>query len=130
MIAEVNKMKTLLTLLVFGSFSLAFALEMQDSTQNRNMEQKQIQNREQNQEKNQGDDNQVKDRNKVYDGDQFSDKDGKKRGKDVFIDKDGDGIADTRAGGMSLNKIRKRTRSGQGSGGQGGNGTGGNGGGK
>ena len=125
MIAEVNKMKTLLTLLVFGSFSLAFALEMQDSTQNRNMEQKQIQNQEQNQEKNQGDDNQVKDRNTVHDGDQFNDKDGKKRGKDVFIDKDGDGIADTRAGGMSLNKIRKRTRSGQGSGGQGGNGIGG-----
>ena len=123
-------MKTLLTLLVFGFFSFAFAMESQDSTQNQNREQKQVQNQELNQEKNQGDDNQLRDRNRVHIGDQFSNKDGKKRGKDVFIDKDGDGIADTRAGGMSLNKIRKRTRSGQGSGGQGGNGSGGNGGGK
>ena len=121
-------MKTLLTLLVFGFFSFAFAMEMQDSTQNQNREQKQIQN--QNQQKNQGDENQIRDRNKIHSGDQFSGKSGNKRGKDVFIDKDGDGIADTRAGGMSLNKIRKRTRSGQGSGGQGGNGPGGNGSGK
>ena len=69
----------------------------------------------------------------MHSGDQLSGKIGKKRGKDVFIDKDGDGIADTRAGGMSLEKIRKRTRAGQkGSGGHGGsgNGSGGNGGGK
>jgi flagellar biosynthesis component FlhA len=123
-------MKTLLTLLVFGSFSFALAMETQDSTQNQNREQKQIQNQEQNQQKNQGDENQIKDINRIHSGDQFSGKNGNKKGKDVFIDKDGDGIADTRAGGMSLNKIRKRTRSGQGSGGQGGNGPGGNGGGK
>jgi len=122
-------MKTLLTLLVFGSFSFAFAMESQDSTQNQNKEQKQIQTQEQNKEKNQGDENQIRDRNKIHSGDQFSGKNGNKRGKDVFIDKDGDGIADTRAGGMSLEKIRKRTRAGQGSGGQGGNGgSGGNGG--
>lgn len=36
--------------------------------------------------------------------------------KDVFIDKDGDGIADTRQGGMSFNKLRKRTGQKQGSG--------------
>ncbi len=30
------------------------------------------------------------------------------KGKDVFIDKDGDGICDTRQGGMSFNKLRKR----------------------
>lgn len=126
-------MKTLLTLLIFGSLGFAFAMETQDSTQSQNREQKQIQNQEQNQEKNLGDDNQVRDRNRVHSGDQFSGKDGKKRGKDVFIDKDGDGIADTRAGGMSLEKIRKRTRAGQGSGGHGGggnDGSGGNGGGK
>jgi hypothetical protein len=123
-------MKTLLTLFVLGSFSSALAMEMQDSTKSQNKDQKQIQNQEQNQQKNQGDENQIRDRNKIHSGDQFSDKDGKNRGKDVFIDKDGDGIADTRAGGMSLNKIRKRTRSGQGSGGQGGNGPGGNGNGK
>ncbi|HSW54050.1 MAG TPA: hypothetical protein VLH59_03095 [Ignavibacteriaceae bacterium] len=124
-------MKTLLALLVFGSFSFAFALEMQDSIQNQNREQQQIQNQEQNQQKNQGDENQIRDRNKIHSGDQLSGKNGKKRGKDVFIDKDGDGIADTRAGGMSLEKIRKRTRAGQGSGGHGGggnDGAGGNGG--
>ena len=32
----------------------------------------------------------------------------KQKGKDVFIDKDGDGISDTRQGGMSFNKLRKR----------------------
>ena len=124
-------MKTLLTLLIFGSINFAFAMELQDSIQNQNREQKQIQNQEQNQQKNQGDENQIRDGNKIHSGDQFSGKYGNKRGKDVFIDKDGDGIADTRAGGMSLEKIRKRTRSGQqGSGGHGGNGPGGNGGGK
>ena len=74
--------------------------------------------------KNQGDESQIRDRNRLHTGDPFFDKNGKKRGKDVFIDKDGDGIADTRAGGMSLEKIRKRTRAGQGSGGHGGSGNG------
>jgi len=32
----------------------------------------------------------------------------KLKGKDVFIDKDGDGICDTRQSGMSFNKLRKR----------------------
>jgi hypothetical protein len=126
-------MKTLLTILLFGSFGFVYASVPQDSTQNQNKEQKQIQ--EQNQQKNQGDESQIRDRNRLHSGDPFSNKDGKKRGKDVFIDKDGDGIADTRAGGMSLEKIRKRTRAGQGSGGQsgggnGGKGSGGSGGGK
>jgi len=31
-----------------------------------------------------------------------------KRKKDVFIDKDGDGICDNRANGMSFEKLRKR----------------------
>jgi hypothetical protein len=125
-------MKTILTILIFGSFSFAFASSLQDSSKNQNREQKQIQ--EQNQQKNQGEDDQIKSRNRVHSGNEIPDTGGKKRGKDVFIDKDGDGIADTRAGGMSLEKIRKRTRAGQGSGGQGGNGgnggSGGNGGGK
>ncbi len=51
--------------------------------------------------------------------------------KDVFIDKDGDGICDSRQSGMSFNKMRKRQGSGQkgpgGPGGSGGNGNGGNG---
>ena len=116
-------MKTILTILIFGSFSFAFASSLQDSSQNQNREQKQIQ--EQNQQKNQGEDDQIKSRNRVHSGNEIPDRGGKKRGKDVFIDKDGDGIADTRAGGMSLEKIRKRTRAGQqGSGGKGGNGGG------
>jgi hypothetical protein len=50
------------------------------------------------------------------------DKPGKK--KDLFIDKDGDGICDNRAEGMSFQKMRKRKyHGGEGSkGGQGGNG--------
>lgn len=123
-------MKTLLTLVVVSFLSTAFAAELQDSTRNQNREKEQLQTQEKNQQQNQGDESQIRDRNKLQTGDPLQNKDGKKRGKDVFIDKDGDGIADTRAGGMSLNKIRKRTRSGQGSGGQGGNGPGGNGGGK
>jgi len=112
-------MKTILTILIFGSFSFAFASSLQDSSQNQNREQKQIQ--EQNQQKNQGEDDQIKNKNKVHSGNEIPETGGKKRGKDVFIDKDGDGIADTRAGGMSLEKIRKRTRAGQqGSGGKGG----------
>jgi hypothetical protein len=127
-------MKTIITLIFFGSLNFVFASALQDSSLNQNREQKQIQ--EKNHEKNQGDQSQIRDRNKLQGGDQLSGKNGSKRGKDVFIDKDGDGIADTRAGGMSLEKIRKRTRAGQqGSGGHGGSGngrsgSGGNGGGK
>ena len=45
--------------------------------------------------------------------------------KDVFIDKDGDGICDSRQSGMSFNKMRKRMGSGQkGPGGPGGSGSG------
>jgi hypothetical protein len=43
-----------------------------------------------------------------------------KKKKDVFIDRDGDGICDERAEGMSFEKLRKRKRSGQGQGGGGG----------
>ncbi len=35
-----------------------------------------------------------------------------KRKKDVFIDKDGDGICDNRAEGMSFEKMRKRKQKG------------------
>lgn len=36
-----------------------------------------------------------------------------KKKKDVFIDKDGDGICDSRQSGMSFNKLRQRLGSGQ-----------------
>lgn len=129
---EVNTMKTILIILLIGSASYLIAAIPQDSTKNRNTEKEQIENQEKNQQKNQSDDNQIKDRNINGDNIQSSDnKDGKGK-KDVFIDKDGDGIADTRASGMSFQKMRKRTRQGQqGGSGQGGNGgSGGNGGGK
>ena len=38
----------------------------------------------------------------------------RKRNKDVFIDKDGDGICDQRVKGMLFEKLRKRHRAGQG----------------
>jgi hypothetical protein len=41
----------------------------------------------------------------------------RKRNKDVFIDKDGDGICDQRVKGMLFEKLRKRHRAGQGGGG-------------
>jgi len=128
-------MKIIFIILLAGLTSLLIASTPQDSTQNQNKEKEQKQIQEQNQQKNQGEDDQIKNRNKVHSGNEIPETGGKKRGKDIFIDKDGDGIADTRAGGMSLEKIRKRTRAGQqGSGGQGGNGgnggSGGNGGGK
>lgn len=116
-------MKTIITLFIIGSLNFVFAFDQQDSSLNQNREQKQIQ--EKNQQKNHGDESQIRERNQLHNGDQFSGKNGSKRGKDVFIDKDGDGIADTRAGGMSLEKIRKRTKAGQqGSSGHGGNGNG------
>ena len=47
---------------------------------------------------------------------------------DVFIDKDGDGICDSRQSGMSFNKMRKRSGTGKnGPGGPGGSGNGSNG---
>jgi len=41
----------------------------------------------------------------------------RKRNKDVFIDKDGDGICDQRVKGLLLEKLRKRHRAGQSGGG-------------
>ena len=43
-----------------------------------------------------------------------------KKKKDVFIDKDGDGICDNRAEGMSFEKMRKRKQKGKEGGNQGG----------
>jgi len=94
-------------------FATAYSFELQDSTKNKNQEQVKEKNKEQDrlqvqeqvQEK-------VKEQSRHKEGTGVKQKDGKKRMKDVFIDKDGDGIADTRQGGMSLNKLRKRARTG------------------
>lgn len=101
-----------------------------DSSQNRQRNQEQNQIKAQEQEK-----NKIQDQIGPKDNPQENAKVERKR-KDVFIDKDGDGICDTRQSGMSFNKMRKRMGAGQkgpGSGGMmGGSGNGGpqNGGGK
>ncbi len=46
----------------------------------------------------------------------------RKRNKDVFIDKDGDGICDQRVKGLLFEKLRKRHRAGQNGGGHNGGG--------
>ena len=48
----------------------------------------------------------------------------RKRNKDVFIDKDGDGICDQRVKGLLFEKLRKRHRAGQNGGGHNGGGGG------
>jgi uncharacterized protein YxeA len=122
-------MKIILVILFLTSSSLAFISTTQDSTKNQNKDKEQKLVQEQNQQKNQSDDKQVKDRNQTGNEIQSPDHKNGKGKKDVFIDKDGDGIADTRASGMSFNKVRKRTRSG-GSGGKEGGSSGGQGNGK
>ena len=125
-----NTMLKILTLILLSAFSFTSAVELQDTTKNQNKVKEQLQVQEQNQQQNQSDEKQIRNRNRL--GDEIQTPDNKKGNgkKDVFIDKDGDGIADTRASGMSFNKIRKRTRSGNsgGQGGSGGNGNGGSGG--
>ena len=54
----------------------------------------------------------------------------RKRNKDAFIDKDGDGICDQRVKGLLFEKLRKRHRAGQNGGGNSGGGNSGNGGGR
>ncbi len=89
------------------------------------------QNQEQNQVKAQGQQNDKLQNQIGPKGDPQTDVKENRKKKDVFIDKDGDGICDSRQSGMSFNKMRKRQGSGQkgpgGPGGSGGNGNGGNG---
>ena len=117
-------MKTLITM-VFLSVGLLYSQTISDSSQikNRNQEKEKVQIQNQNQKKNQNQ-NQIGPKENP----QGEVKQNRKR-KDVFIDKDGDGICDSRQSGMSFNKMRKRQGSGQkgpggpgGSGGSGGNG--------
>jgi hypothetical protein len=110
-------MKTLLTIIIIST-SLIYSQTISDSmqTKQKNQEREQIQNKEMSKAQNQigpkgNPQNDVKQNRKK---------------KDVFIDKDGDGICDSRQSGMSFNKMRKRMGSGKrGPGGQGGSGNGG-----
>lgn len=114
-------MKTIL-IIVFISAGFIYSQNITDSLQNQNKNQVRNQIQKQKQEL-----KIVQDQTGPKQNQQAEVNEQRKR-KDVFIDKDGDGICDTRQGGMSFNKIRKRYGSGQkGPGGPGGSGNGGNG---
>ncbi len=112
-------MKTIIILIVFSA-GLMFAQTV-DSSQIKkvNQEQNQIKNQEQGK-------NQLKNQIGPKENPQGKGHIERKR-KDVFIDKDGDGICDSRQSGMSFNKMRKRMGAGKkgpgGSGGKGNSGT-------
>jgi len=116
-------MKTIITI-VFLFAGLIYSQTISDSTQMRkqNQEKEKIQNRNSEMQ-------QVQDQIGPKQNPEGEVKQNRKR-KDVFVDKDGDGICDSRQSGMSFNKMRKRQGSGQkgpggpgGSGGNGGNGS-------
>jgi len=120
-------MKTIILTIIILSASLVYGQTISDSTQSKKKSQEQEQILKENQEKS-------KTQNQIgpKENPQSDVKENRKK-KDVFIDKDGDGICDSRQSGMSFNKMRKRTGSGQkgpngsgGSGGGSGNGQGGN----
>ncbi len=113
-------MNTIITIVLLSA-GLIYSQSISDSSQNKNQEKERIQN--QNQEM-----KQIQDQTGPKGNPQNEVKQNRKK-KDVFIDKDGDGICDSRQSGMSFNKMRKRQGSGQkgpggpgGSGGSGGNG--------
>jgi hypothetical protein len=115
-------MKTIITIVLL-SVGLIYSQTISDSTQTRrkNQEREQIQNQNPEMKKNQ---DQIGPK-----GNPQTEVKANRKKKDVFIDKDGDGICDSRQSGMSFNKMRKRQGSGQkgpggpgGSGGSGGNG--------
>ncbi len=115
-------MKTLITLIVISA-GLAFSQTITDSSQIRKENQVREQSKFQNQEM-----KQIQEQVGPKDNPKAQVNNERKR-KDVFIDKDGDGICDSRQSGMSFNKLRKRLGSGQkGPGGPGGTGSGHNGG--
>jgi hypothetical protein len=113
-------MKTLFIILVLSS-TLVYSQTISDSTQTNNRNQEKVQVKNQNVEL-----KEVQNQTGPKQNPQIEVKENRKK-KDVFIDKDGDGICDTRQSGMSFNKMRKRNGSGKnGPGGSRGNGNGGN----
>ena len=117
-------MKTIITIVLLSA-GLIYSQTISDSTQrrNQNQEKEKIQNQKQ----------EMKQAQKQIGPKENPQNDLKQnfKKKDVFVDKDGDGICDSRQSGMSFNKMRKRQGSGQkgpgGPGGSGGSGNGGNG---
>ncbi len=122
-------MKNLIITSIFLASGLVFAQSVDTSqVKQKNQEQNQVKAQEQER-------NNIQNQIGPKENPQGNAKMERKR-KDVFIDKDGDGICDTRQSGMSFNKMRKRMGAGQkgpgGGGMMGGSGNGGpqNGGGK
>ncbi len=112
-------MKTIIMLLVFSA-GLMFAQTDSSQIRRENQEKNQIKNQEQEK-------TQLQKQIGPKENPQAEVKQIRKK-KDVFIDKDGDGICDTRQSGMSFNKMRKRMGAGKTGPGSGGSGNGYNGG--
>lgn len=111
-------MKTIITIVLLSA-GLIYSQTISDSTQLRNKNQEKEKIQKQNSEI-----KQIQDQKGPKQNSEGELKQNRKK-KDVFIDKDGDGICDTRQGGMSFNKMRKRSGSGKnGPGGKGGSGNG------
>ncbi|HCY75199.1 MAG: hypothetical protein IH620_07910 [Ignavibacterium sp.] len=112
-------MKTIITIVLLSA-GLIYSQSISDSSQNKNQEKERIQN--QNQEM-----KQIQNQTGPKGNPQNEVTQNRKK-KDVFIDKDGDGICDSRQSGMSFNKMRKRLGAGKkgpgGSGSTGGSGSG------
>lgn len=112
-------MKTIITI-VFLSAGLIYSQTISDSAQikQKNQKEEKVQNQKQEMNKFQ---NQIGPKENPLGKGKVE-----RKRKDVFIDKDGDGICDSRQSGMSFNKMRKRMGSGKkGPGGSGGKGNGG-----
>lgn len=97
-----EKMKTFIITILLVAAGLTFAQTSSDTVKNKEMNQEQIQTQVQQKEMN---------RAQERIGSKENPEDGKNLNRpkmDVFIDKDGDGICDSRQSGMSFNKIRNR----------------------
>jgi hypothetical protein len=101
-----DKMKTIITSIIFFSV-INYAQISSDSTMEAKRNQELKQNREQKSELQTDQQNIGPKQDPETSGKQ------NRKKKDVFIDKDGDGICDSRQSGMSFNKMRKRIGSGQ-----------------
>lgn len=99
-------MKTIIIIALFSS-SLIYGQTVTDSTQTRQKNQEREKTQTQTQEMNEIQNQIGPNSNPQAKGNI------EKAKKDVFIDKDGDGISDTRQSGMSFNKMRKRMGSGK-----------------
>lgn len=100
-------MKTLISILVFLFAGIIFSQSVPDSTQIKKENQKEEQIKNQKTEL-----QEVQKQTGPKENQMGKGKLDRKR-KDVFIDKDGDGICDSRQSGMSFNKVRKRIGSGK-----------------